>query len=45
MGDLAIGDPEDVHLLVPDPLAGRFDAVKGPTCLPVMVAAAITTPS
>ena len=28
MGDLAGGDPEDVHLLVADSLAGGFDTVE-----------------
>jgi len=28
MGDLAIRDPEDVHLFVADSLAGRFDAIE-----------------
>ena len=29
MGDLPIGNPEDMHLLVSDSLAGRCDAIEG----------------
>ena len=33
MGDLPIGNPENMHLLVSDSLAGRCDAIEGSDAL------------